>query len=126
MFDANQQWNLPDAVAICRRLKELDPFWVEEPTHPDDVQAHVKLASETGVRLAMGEHIPNKVLFKNFLLSGSMSFNQVDVVRVGGVSEFILISLLSKKYGVPVVRSEEHTSELQSLMRISYAVFCLK
>src|SRR3546814_18518520 len=51
----------------------------------------------------MGEHIPNKVLFKNFLLSGSMSFNQVDVVRVGGVSEFILISLLSKKYGVPVV-----------------------
>src|SRR3546814_8448202 len=48
MFDANQQWNLPDAVAICRRLKELDPFWVEEPTHPDDVQAHVKLASEIG------------------------------------------------------------------------------
>lgn len=103
MFDANQQWTLPDAIAICRRLKELDPHWIEEPTHPDDVQAHVELVRETGVKLAMGEHIPNKVLFKNFLQSGSMSFNQVDVVRVGGVSEFILISLLSKKCGIPVV-----------------------
>src|SRR3546814_12243806 len=84
MFDANQQWNLPDAVAICRRLKELDPSWVEEPTHPDDVQAHVKLASENGVRLAMGEHIPNKVLYKNFLLSGSMSFYQVEIGSAAG------------------------------------------
>ncbi|GAB3650778.1 enolase C-terminal domain-like protein [Echinicola sediminis] len=103
MFDANQQWNLPQAIDICRELLPLNPYWVEEPTHPDDVQAHVDLAKEVPVKLALGEHVPNKIIFKNFLQSGCMSFNQVDAVRVGGVSEFILISLLSKKYNVPVV-----------------------
>ncbi|MGX1931020.1 enolase C-terminal domain-like protein [Flagellimonas sp. 2504JD4-2] len=103
MFDANQQWNLPEAVSICRKLEELDPFWVEEPTHPDDIQAHVELAESVSVKLALGEHVPNKIMFKNFIQAGCMSFNQVDAVRVGGVSEFILISLLSRKYNVPVV-----------------------
>ena len=103
MFDANQQWNLPQAIEICTQLKKLDPYWIEEPTHPDDVQAHVTLAQKVPVKLALGEHVPNKIIFKNFIQSGCMSFNQVDAVRVGGVSEFILISLLSRKYGIPVV-----------------------
>ncbi|HUH47008.1 MAG TPA: enolase C-terminal domain-like protein [Arenibacter sp.] len=103
MFDANQQWTLPQAITICERLRELDPYWIEEPTHPDDIQAHVDLAHKVAVKLALGEHVPNKVLFKNFIQSGCMSFNQVDAVRVGGISEFILISLLSKKYNIPVV-----------------------
>ncbi len=103
MFDANQQWNLPQAIAICKELKALNPFWIEEPTHPDDVQAHVILANSVEVKIALGEHVPNKMLFKNFIQSGCMHFNQVDAVRVGGVSEFILISLLSKKYNIPVV-----------------------
>ncbi|MCK5440647.1 MAG: fuconate dehydratase [Maribacter sp.] len=103
MFDANQQWNLPQAIAICKELKALNPFWIEEPTHPDDVQAHVTLANSVEVKIALGEHVPNKMLFKNFIQSGCMHFNQVDAVRVGGVSEFILISLLSKKYNIPVV-----------------------
>jgi L-fuconate dehydratase len=103
MFDANQQWNLPQAISICKKLKELNPYWIEEPTHPDDVQAHVDLAKAVDVKLALGEHVPNKIMFKNFIRSGCMSFNQVDAVRVGGISEFILISLLSKKYNIPVV-----------------------
>ena len=103
MFDANQQWNLPQAISMCKKLKELDPFWIEEPTHPDDIRAHVTLAQEVSVKLALGEHVPNKIMFKNFLQSGCISFNQVDAVRVGGVSEFILISLLSRKYDIPVV-----------------------
>lgn len=103
MFDANQQWNLPQAIQVCTELKYLNPYWIEEPTHPDDVHAHVALANKVDVKLALGEHVPNKILFKNFILSGCMSFNQVDAVRVGGISEFILISLLSKKYGIPVV-----------------------
>jgi L-fuconate dehydratase len=103
MFDANQQWTLSQAIDICKQLKELNPFWIEEPTHPDDVLAHVKLAQAVDVPIALGEHVPNKILFKNFLQSGCMAFNQVDAVRVGGVSEFILISLLSKKMNVPVV-----------------------
>ncbi len=103
MFDANQQWTLPQAIGICEQLKELNPFWIEEPTHPDDVRAHVQLAQAVRVPLALGEHVPNKIIFKNFLQSGCMSFNQVDAVRVGGISEFILISLLSRKLNVPVV-----------------------
>ncbi|GLR16515.1 enolase C-terminal domain-like protein [Portibacter lacus] len=103
MFDANQQWNLPQAISICEKLIELNPYWIEEPTHPDDVQAHVTIAKQVDVKLALGEHVPNKIMFKNFIQSGCLSFNQVDAVRVGGVSEFILISLLSRKYGIPVV-----------------------
>ncbi len=103
MFDANQQWSLPKAITICTELLKLDPYWIEEPTHPDDVFAHMELAKKVNVKLALGEHVPNKVIFKNFIQSGCMSFNQVDAVRVGGVSEFILISLLSRKYKIPVV-----------------------
>lgn len=103
MLDANQQWNLPKAIATCRKLMAIDPYWIEEPTHPDDVQAHVTLSREIPIPIALGEHVPNKIMFKNFMQSGCMAFNQVDAVRVGGVSEFILISLLSKKYNIPVV-----------------------
>ncbi len=104
MLDANQQWNLPKAIEVCSELKNIDPYWIEEPTHPDDVAAHVALAKEIEpVKLALGEHVPNKVIFKNFLQSGAMNFNQVDAVRVGGISEFIAISLMSKKFDIPVV-----------------------
>lgn len=103
MFDANQQWTLPQAVDICTKLKDLNPYWIEEPTHPDDIFAHVELAKKVNVPIALGEHVPNKILFKNFIQSGCMSFNQVDAVRVGGVSEFILISILSRKFNIPVV-----------------------
>lgn len=103
MFDANQQWNLPQAIEVCRELKALNPFWIEEPTHPDDIQAHSILAKTVDIKIALGEHVPNKIIFKNYIQSGSMSFNQVDAVRVGGISEFLLISLLSRKFGIPVV-----------------------
>ncbi|MCD8740001.1 mandelate racemase [Mucilaginibacter roseus] len=104
MLDANQQWNLPQAISICNELKSMNPYWVEEPTHPDDVLAHKTLAEAIApVKLALGEHVPNRVIFKNYLQTGAASFIQVDAVRVGGVSEFITVSLLCKKYGVPVV-----------------------
>lgn len=104
MLDANQRWSLSEAINFCSSLNGIDPYWIEEPTHPDDIYAHVELAKQIKpVKLAMGEHIPNRVLFKNFMQSGAMSFNQVDAVRVGGVSEFITISLMSKKFNIPVV-----------------------
>ncbi|QNR85731.1 mandelate racemase [Pedobacter riviphilus] len=104
MLDANQQWTLPQAVSICNELKNMNPFWVEEPTHPDDVLAHQTLAKEIApIKLALGEHVPNRIIFKNYLQTGCTGFAQVDAVRVGGVSEFITISLLCKKFGVPVV-----------------------
>jgi L-fuconate dehydratase len=104
MLDANQQWTLPQALSICKELQAMNPYWIEEPTHPDDVLAHKTLADAIApVKLALGEHVPNRVIFKNYLQTGSAGFIQVDAVRVGGVSEFITISLLSKKYGIPVV-----------------------
>src|SRR5882757_9544978 len=104
MVDANQQWTLPQALKICRVLQPMNPFWIEEPTHPDDVLAHKTLAEALApVKLALGEHVPNRIIFKNYLQAGAAGFIQVDAVRVGGVSEFITVSLLCRKYGIPVV-----------------------
>jgi len=104
MLDANQQWSLPQAISICKRLQSINPYWIEEPTHPDDLLAHKKLAKAIApTKLAIGEHVPNRIIFKNYLQTGSAGFIQVDAVRVGGVSEFITISLLCRKYNIPVV-----------------------
>lgn len=104
MVDANQQWTLPQALTVCDRLRSIDPFWVEEPTHPDDVAAHVTLARAVApMRLALGEHVPNRVVFKNYLQARCAGFIQVDAVRVAGVSEFLAVSLLARRFGVPVV-----------------------
>lgn len=104
MVDANQQWTLPQALDVCAQLAEINPYWIEEPTHPDDVAAHKTLAAAIApVKLALGEHVPNRVVFKNYLQAGCAGFIQVDAVRVAGVSEFLAVSLLCKKFGVPVV-----------------------
>lgn len=104
MVDANQKWNVPQALDICNKLGDINPFWIEEPTHPDDVFGHQTIARAIApFKVATGEHIPNKVIFKNFFQAKAMDFCQVDAVRVGGISEFLTISLLSKKMGIPVV-----------------------
>ena len=104
MVDANQQWTLPQALDICQRLRAINPFWIEEPTHPDDVHGHKTLADAIApIKLAIGEHVPNRIVFKNYLQAKCAGFMQVDAVRVAGVSEFLAVSLLSRKFGVPVV-----------------------
>jgi L-fuconate dehydratase len=104
MFDANQQWTLPVARGMCAELAKLKPLWIEEPTHPDDLMAHVQLARAIDpVKVAAGEHIPNRVVFKNFIESGAMYFVQADCTRLAGVSEFLVVSLLAKKFQLPVV-----------------------
>lgn len=104
MVDCNQQWSLPKALRVCLELAPMLPYWVEEPTHPDDVLAHQQLAQTIApIPIAAGEHLPNRVIFKNYMQAGAMGFVQVDCVRVGGISEFITISLLARKYELPVV-----------------------
>lgn len=104
MLDANQQWTLPQALGICKKLQTMQPYWIEEPTHPDDVLAHKTLANAIApIKLALGEHVPNRVIFKNYLQTKCAGFIQVDAVRVGGVSEFITVSLLCRKFNIPVV-----------------------
>ena len=104
MLDANQQWTLQQAEHVCHAVKDLDIFWVEEPTHPDDIESHVKLAQKIApMQLALGEHVPNRVLFRNFMARHAVHFVQADCTRLAGVSEFITVSLLARKYGLPVV-----------------------
>jgi L-fuconate dehydratase len=104
MFDANQRWNAPEAMRRCRGLVSFRPLWIEEPTHPDDIHAHIELARAIApVRIAAGEHIPNRVMFKNYFLYGGMHFVQADCTRLAGVSEFLAVSLMAKKFHLPIV-----------------------
>jgi L-fuconate dehydratase len=104
MLDANQQWTLPRALEMCHAFRDISPYWIEEPTHPDDIAAHRKLARAISpLRVALGEHVPNRVMFKNFIEEGAVHFVQVDCTRVAGVSEFLGVSLLAKRFGLPVV-----------------------
>lgn len=104
MLDANQQWSLPAAISICRELQSIRPYWVEEPIHPDDVLGHRTLAQAIApTRIALGEHVPNRILFKNYLQAHCAGFIQADAVRLAGVSEFLAVSLLTKKFGLPIV-----------------------
>jgi L-fuconate dehydratase len=104
MLDANQQWTFPQALETCNSLRAIAPYWIEEPTHPDDIMAHRKLSESIApVRIALGEHVPNRVMFKNFMEAGAVHFVQVDCTRVAGISEFLTVSLLARKLRLPVV-----------------------
>jgi L-fuconate dehydratase len=104
MLDVNQQWTLPQAVGMCQALRSMSPYWIEEPTHPDDVHAHQALAAEIApIPIALGEHVPNRVMFKNFMQARGVHFVQADCTRLAGISEFLTVSLLARKYGRPIV-----------------------
>lgn len=106
MVDCNQQWTLPQALEFGRRAEALglNLYWIEEPTHPDDILGHATLAKAYGKTLvAAGEHVPNRIIFKNYFQARALGICQVDAVRVAGVSEFLAVSLMAKKFNVPVV-----------------------
>ena len=104
MFDANQQWTPTRASQMCRELRPMNPFFIEEPTHPDDIHAHAVLAAELKpVSIALGEHVPNRIMFKNFMQASAVQIVQVDCTRVAGISEFLTVSLMARKFGLKVV-----------------------
>ena len=104
MVDANQAWPLPTAIDACRQLAEIDLFWVEEPTQPDDVRAHRVLAEEIApIPIAVGEAIANRVIWKNFLQAQAVGIVQADCTRLAGISEYLAVVLMAKKYPVRVV-----------------------
>ncbi|MFB9239456.1 enolase C-terminal domain-like protein [Plantactinospora siamensis] len=101
--DANQVWGVPDAIRWMRELAPFDPYWIEEPTSPDDVLGHAAIRRAVGpVRVATGEHTHNAVMFKQLLQAGAVDVVQIDACRVGGVNENLAILLLAARYGVPV------------------------
>ena len=103
MVDANQVWGVGEAVRWMAALAPFDLWWIEEPTSPDDVLGHATIARAVApIRVATGEHVQNRVVFKQLLQAGSISICQIDACRVAGVNEVIAILLLAAKFGVPV------------------------
>ncbi len=103
MMDANQVWDVEEAIERMERLKEFDPWWIEEPTSPDDVLGHARISEAVyPIGVATGEHCQNRILFKQFLQANAISFCQVDACRLGGVNEVLSVLLMAKKFGVPV------------------------
>ncbi|OIV38526.1 fuconate dehydratase [Mangrovactinospora gilvigrisea] len=101
--DANQRWDVAPAVEWMRALAEFDPYWIEEPTSPDDVLAHAAIRKAIApIKVATGEHVQNRVVFKQLLQAGAVDVVQIDAARVGGVNENVAILLLAAKFGVPV------------------------
>jgi L-fuconate dehydratase len=103
MMDANQVWDIGEAIDAMRPLSQFDPWWIEEPTSPDDVLGHRAIARAVApVRVATGEHVQNRIVFKQLLQAGAIGFCQVDACRLGGVNEVLAVLLLAAKFGVPV------------------------
>ena len=103
MVDANQVWSVPDAISWMARLAEFNLLWIEEPTSPDDILGHAAIAKAVApIGVASGEHIHNRVMFKQFLQAGALSYCQIDACRVASVNEVAAILLLAAKFGIPV------------------------
>jgi L-fuconate dehydratase len=103
MMDANQVWSVDEAITAMRRLGAHDPWWIEEPTSPDDVLGHARIRRELApIRIATGEHVQNRVIFKQLFQAQAIDVCQIDACRIGGVNEAISVLLLAAKFGVPV------------------------
>ncbi|MCK0743626.1 L-fuconate dehydratase [Chromohalobacter nigrandesensis] len=103
MMDANQMWEVDEAVANMRNLAEFDPLWIEEPTSPDDILGHAEIRRRLDpMGVATGEHCHNRVMFKQLLQADAIDYCQIDAARLGGLNEVILVLLMAAKFDVPV------------------------
>jgi L-fuconate dehydratase len=103
MVDANQIWDVDQAIAWMKELARFDPWWIEEPTSPDDVLGHAKIARAVApIGVATGEACQNRVIFKQLLQAEAISFCQIDSCRLAGVNEVLAVILMAAKFGVPV------------------------
>ena len=101
--DANQRWDVGTAIDWMAQLAPFDPYWIEEPTSPDDILGHAAIARAVApIRVATGEHVHNRVMFKQFLAAQALGVCQIDACRLGGVNEVVAVLLLAAKFGVPV------------------------
>ena len=103
MMDANQMWDVNDAIASMRVLARFDPWWIEEPTSPDDILGHTTIARALApISVATGEQCQNRVVFKQLMQAGAIRFCQIDSCRLGGVNEVLAVILLAARFGIPV------------------------
>lgn len=103
MMDANQKWDVDEAITNMASLKKFKPLWIEEPTSPDDVLGHAKIARAVHpILVATGEHCQNRVVFKQLMQAQAFGICQIDSCRVGGVNEILAILLMAAKFDIPV------------------------
>jgi L-fuconate dehydratase len=103
MLDANQVWDVGEAINNMRELARYDPWWIEEPTSPDDILGHAAIARNIApIGVATGEMCQNRVIFKQLLQADAINFCQIDSCRLGGVNEVLAVLLMAAKFGVPV------------------------
>jgi L-fuconate dehydratase len=103
MMDANQRWNVDEAIANMKQLAQFEPWWIEEPTSPDDVLGHGTIREAIApIRIATGEHCQNRVIFKQLFQARAIDICQIDSCRLGGVNEVLSVLLMAAKFGIPV------------------------
>ncbi|XP_029082021.1 mitochondrial enolase superfamily member 1 isoform X1 [Monodon monoceros] len=105
MMDANQRWDVPEAVEWMAKLAEFKPLWIEEPTSPDDILGHATISKALvplGIGVATGEQCHNRVIFKQLLQAKALQFLQIDSCRLGSVNENLSVLLMAKKFDIPV------------------------
>jgi L-fuconate dehydratase len=103
MIDANQVWEVGQAIEWVNALKRFDPYFIEEPTSPDDVEGHRKIREAVApVKVATGEMCQNRIMFKQFITTGAIDIVQIDACRIGGLNEVLSVLLMATKYGLPV------------------------
>lgn len=106
MIDANQVWSVPEAIDYVKQLAEYKPWFIEEPTSPDDILGHLAVKNalkSDGIKVATGEMCQNRIIWKQLLASGAIDIAQIDACRLGGVNEVLSVMLLAKKFNIPVV-----------------------
>jgi L-fuconate dehydratase len=103
MMDANQAWDVDVAIDAIEPLREFDPWWIEEPTSPDDILGYARIRSAIDpIRVATGEHVQNRIVFKQLFQASAIDICQIDACRLAGVNEAVAVLLLAAKFGIPV------------------------
>jgi len=103
MMDANQKWDVDEAIVNIKELAKFNPWWIEEPTSPDDILGHAKISKAIApIKVASGEHCQNRIMFKQLMQAGAIQICQIDSCRVGGVNEVLAILLMAAKFNIPV------------------------
>jgi L-fuconate dehydratase len=103
MMDANQVWSVDQSVEYMRRLAAFNPWWIEEPTSPDDILGHANIRQRIApIGVATGEHCHNRVMFKQMFQAKALDFCQLDAARLGGLNEVLVVVLMAAKFGIPV------------------------
>jgi L-fuconate dehydratase len=132
MIDANQVWDVPTAIEYVKGLQEIKPWFIEEPTAPDDILGHAAIRKGLkpyGIGVATGEHAHNRMVFKQLLQAEAIDVVQIDSCRLAGVSEVLSVLLMAAKFGVPVcphaggVGLCEYVIHLRQVTRLALYVY---